>query len=73
MATQIKNEMEKKLMKKILTYAEFMALAQENYCKGGDCVVECWDEVEFNDYVKEFGPITKEKAYSIFRLYASRR
>lgn len=63
--------MEKKIMEKILTYGAFMALAQKNYCKGGDCVYECWDEDAFNDYVKEFGPITEEKAYGIFRLYAS--
>jgi hypothetical protein len=41
----------------------------QNYCKGGDCIVECWDELSFRYYCEEFGPMTKEKADSLFRLY----
>lgn len=54
---------------KALSYEELIELARENYTKGGDSVYECWDEREFNDYVKEFGPITKEKAYKLFGMY----
>ena len=34
-----------------LTYAELMALARENYNKGGDGYVECWDERTFAYFV----------------------
>lgn len=49
-----------------LTYAELMALARENYNKGGDGYVECWDERTFAYFVKEFGPITKAMALQMF-------
>ncbi len=49
-----------------LTYAELMALARENYNKGGDGYVECWDERTFAYFVKEFGPITKARALQMF-------
>lgn len=52
-----------------MTYREFMEYAQQNYCNGGDCIVECWDELSFRYYCAEFGPMTKEKANSLFRLY----
>ncbi len=54
---------------KALTYEEFIALAQENYNRGGDVVVECWDQRQFDYYVKEFGAMTKTKALQTFRLY----
>lgn len=54
---------------KALTYEEFIALAKENYTKGGDVVVECWERYEFDYYVKEFGPVTRAKALQIFRNY----
>ena len=41
-----------------LTFDQFMALARENYGKGGDGYVECWDDRTFAYFVKEFGPIT---------------
>ena len=50
-----------------LTYDELMKLALENYSKGGDGIYECWDEQTYNDYVKEFGPITKTKARQMFK------
>lgn len=52
-----------------LTYQEFIALAQENYNKGGDVVVECWEEYQFDDYVKMFGAVTKRKALQMFKQY----
>ena len=54
---------------KALTYEEFVALAKENYNKGGDVVVECWERYEFDYYVKEFGPVTKTKAMQIGRAH----
>ena len=56
-----------------LTYKEFMELALEHYNEGGDCVYECWEEYQFDDYVKEFGSISKEKAMKLFSLYKSMR
>ena len=49
-----------------LTYAELMALARENYNKGGDGYAECWDERTFAYFVKEFGPITRASALDAF-------
>lgn len=54
---------------KALTYEEFIALAKENYTKGGDVAVECWEQREFDFYVKEFGPVTKTKAMRMFRQW----
>lgn len=49
-----------------LTFDQFMALARENYDKGGDGYVECWDDRTFAYFVKEFGPITKPQALQMF-------
>lgn len=54
-----------------MSYKEFQQLAMKNYSKGGDCVVECWDEQSFNTYCAEYGPMTEEKAFELFRLYQS--
>ena len=54
---------------KALTYEEFIALAKENYTKGGDVAVGCWVQREFDFYVKEFGPVTKTKAMRMFRQW----
>lgn len=51
---------------KPLTWKEFYDLALRNYAHGGDGVVECWDESTFDEYVQEFGPITKESAMKMF-------
>lgn len=56
---------------KTLTYEELIALAQEHYTEGGDGVVECWESYQFDDYVKEFGPMTRADALALFRLYKS--
>lgn len=53
-----------------MTYKQFMEYAIQNYCRGGDCVVECWDELSFDFHCAEFGPMTKQKADSLFRMYA---
>ena len=52
-----------------MSYDELMAFALAHYNEGGDGVYECWDELSFRYYCEEFGPMTKEKANSLFRLY----
>lgn len=52
---------------KALSYEEFIALAKENYTKGGDVAVECWERYQFDDYVKMFGAVTKTKALRMFK------
>lgn len=52
---------------KNLSYREFMELAKSNYCKGGMVFYECWEEYQFNDYVKMFGEITERKAMKMFK------
>jgi hypothetical protein len=52
---------------KYLTYEDLIILALKHYNFGGDGIYECWDEKTFNEYVKEFGPITKEKAFQLFK------
>ena len=52
---------------KALTYEELMEYALKHYDKGGDATYECWDEKTFNEYVEQWGPITKRKALEMFR------
>ena len=54
---------------KALTYDEFISLAKENYHKGGDVAVECWDRSQFDEYVNLFGAVTKTKALRMFRQW----
>ena len=54
---------------KTVSYEELIEYAMAHYNNGGDGVYECWDKRAFDDYVAEFGGITKRKALSIFRLY----
>lgn len=56
-------------MAKALTYEEFQDLALKNYYTGGDAVVECWGRSEFDEYVRDFGPISRKEAFSIFGMY----
>lgn len=56
---------------RVLTYDEFIALAQENYTKGGEIAVECWDKKTFDHHVKEYGPVTKTKALRMFKRWRS--
>jgi hypothetical protein len=53
---------------KVLNYEEFIEYARQHYNRGGDSVYECWDERTFNEYVEQFGPITKKKALGMFRI-----
>jgi hypothetical protein len=54
-------------MSKYLTYKELIDLSLKYYTYGGDCIYECWDERVFNEYVKEFGNITKADALKMFK------
>jgi len=54
-------------MTKPLNYKEFMDLSLKHYTTGGDGYYECWDERQFNEYVAEFGPITKRKALEMYK------
>ena len=54
-------------MTKAMTYEEFVEYAKKYYNNGGDTYYECWGQREFDEYVKEFGPMTKSKALSMFR------
>ena len=49
-----------------MNYEELMEFALAHYEKGGDFVYECWDRKIFNEYVAEFGAISKEKALAMF-------
>ena len=46
-------------------------MARENYAKGGDVVVECWEKYQFEDYVKLFGSVTKARALQMLRRWTS--
>lgn len=52
--------------KDALSFKDLYELARANYENGGDTIVECWDERTFNDYVREFGPITEKDALEMF-------
>ena len=56
-------------MDKVLTYAELITLAKKHYNEGGDGIVECWSERDFDEYVKEFGPVTVGIAFSIMEVH----
>lgn len=52
-----------------MTYQQFKALAMKHYNEGGDVIVECWSESDFNEYVSECGEITRSTAFEIMGLY----
>lgn len=54
-------------MAKAMTYKEFIEYAKKYYDKGGDGYYECWDERAFDEYVDQFGEITKGRALEMFR------
>ena len=53
---------------KPLSYQELIELARQHYNEGGSATYECADEKWFNDYVDQFGPMTKAKALNMFRI-----
>ena len=61
-----------KKTEKALTYQELMDLAKQHYNEGGDATYECCDEKWFNDYVEQFGPMTKKIALNMFKIDKAR-
>lgn len=61
-----------KKTEKALTYQELMELAKQHYNEGGDATYECCDERWFNDYVEQFGPMTKKIALNMFKIDKAR-
>lgn len=55
----------------VLTYIDFKELAIKYYNEGGDAYCECWDENDYDEYVDEFGPITKHDALDMFGVMYS--
>lgn len=55
-------------MAKALGYEELIEYAKKYYNKGGDGIYECWDRKTYDEYVRQFGPITKAKAREMFKL-----
>jgi hypothetical protein len=56
-------------MKHYINYKDFIRIGQAMYHEGGDVLVECWSEKDFERYTKEFGRITARKAYKMCRDY----
>ncbi len=52
-----------------LSFNEVMQYAGSNYYNGGDVISEHWDERTYNDYVKQFGPVTKRKLDKLFQQH----
>ena len=49
-------------MKNSITFQRFMEIAKENKAS---TVLETWDETAFDEYIRQFGPITEKGARSI--------
>ena len=49
-----------------MTYEELLELAKKHYNRGGDMVLECWDERFYNEYICMFGPISEKQALQLF-------
>lgn len=54
---------------KVLSYEEFIGLANKHYENGGNAIVECWDRSTFTEYISQFGPITLPEAHKIIHGY----
>lgn len=56
-----------------LTYLQFISLGQLYYNEGGDNIVECWSEEDFNEYVEMFGDMTDLIALDLIKMYDTKR
>ena len=54
---------------KPISYEEFQALGHKYYTKGGDVIVECWDEQAYNEYCEMFGQMTERGALNLIGMY----
>jgi len=74
--------------KKMLTVEEVKRLALENYNRGGDVIIECWEDQQIADWISgederrfhdpansEFVPVprTRKDLKALFRLYRETR
>ena len=50
-----------------LTYQQFIDYCKTKYTAGGDTYVECWDEKTFNEWVAQFGAMTKKRAQQLIK------
>lgn len=50
-----------------LTYQQFIDYCKTKYTAGGDTYVECWDEKMFNDWVAQFGAMTKKRLQQMIK------
>ena len=56
---------------KVLTYEEALALAKAYYAQGGDGFYETTEKYQFDDMVKNFGPMTVKKLKYDFGVFDS--
>lgn len=56
-------------MAKKLTIEEVKEIAMKNYEKGGDVIIECWDDEDIADWIKREG--TRKALKETFKLYNS--
>lgn len=54
-----------------MTYEELIQWGMTHYCEGGDVFVECWSESDYDEYVKTFGPMTRQAVADIAQMNAS--
>lgn len=54
---------------KVLTYDQARQYAKMNYTSGGADFYETWEEYQFDDYVKLFGPMKVKDMDALFRQY----
>lgn len=68
-----KKQAEKKpIAKKGMTFEQLIELAKKHYNEGGDGIVECWDQNTYDEYVRQFGPITKKVANQLIGIKPKR-
>lgn len=56
-----------------MKYQQFIEYARAHYNNGGGAICECWAESDFDEYVSEFGTMTKKRADALFGLYAAKQ
>lgn len=54
-----------------LTVEEVKKIAMENYNKGGDVIIECWDDADIQEWIDDKG--TKTALKRLFGLYDDKR
>ncbi len=57
------------MIKHYVSYEDFLRIARAEYAHGGDCIVECWERYQFDEYVKLFGKVTARRVYVMCKQY----